>query len=124
MKDDKFKIVVIAKAFSFDLNDILSRFPNKEKVLKDKLKMLTYEVIELVYEANYMPISKFDNIRLEKEIKVLSKISMIDFLLEESYRKGYITESIFINKVKELTNLSKKVKNWIANEKSNYTRTT
>lgn len=119
MRDDKFKIIVIAKEFSFDLNNILCRFPNREMVLKDRIKLLIYEIIELIYEANYMPLDRYSNDRIKNQIKVLSKISVIDYLLEESYRKGYITENIFRNKSKELSDLSIKIKNWIAYEKSN-----
>ena len=59
MKDDKFKIIVLAKEFLFDINNILCRFPNNEKILKDKFKILLYEIVELIYEANYMPLDEY-----------------------------------------------------------------
>ena len=93
-----------------------------EKVLKDKLKLLVYEIIELIYETNYMPLDKYRNERIQYQIKILSKISVMDLLLEESYRKGYITESIFHDKSTELINLTKKVKGWIVYEKNNGAR--
>lgn len=119
MKDEKFKIISISKEFLFDLNSILCRFPNNEKVLKDTIKISMYEIIELIYEANYLPLNKYNNERIKIQIKILSKISLIDLLLEESYRKGYLTEAIFHNKSAVLTNLSIKVKRWISYEKSN-----
>ncbi len=119
MKDEKFKIVVLTKEFLFDINDILCRFPNNEKVLKDKMKSIIYEMLELIYAANYMSLDKYKKERNQLQIKILSKISLIDLLLEESYRKGYITESIFHNKSAVLTNLSVMVKRWIVYEKSN-----
>ena len=119
MKNDKFKILIIAKEFSFNLNDVLCRFPNKEKVLKDKMQSLIYEIIEFIYESNFMPLEKYRNERICIQIKVLSKISMLDFLLEESYRKGYITENIFRDKTKILSDLSSRIKGWINFEKSN-----
>lgn len=122
MKDDKFKIVVIAKKFSFNLNSVLCRFPNNEKVLKDKIKSLIYEIIEYIYEANYMPLDKYREERIKYQIKILAKVSMIDCLLEEAYRKGYITETIFHEKVKELNELSMRIKGWISYEKNNSER--
>ena len=122
MKDDKFKIIVITKEFLFDLDDILCRFPNKEKVLKDKYKILIYEIIELIYESNYLMLDKYRDERIRLQIKIISKISLLDLLLEESYRKGYITESIFRNKSKILSELSIKIKGWISYEKNNSKR--
>lgn len=122
MKDDKFKIIVITKEFLFDLDDILCRFPNKEKVLKDKYKILIYEIIELIYESNYLMLDKYRDERIRLQIKIISKISLLDLLLEESYRKGYITESIFRNKSKLLSELSIKIKGWISYEKNNSKR--
>ena len=119
MKDDNFKIVVITKEFLFDINDILCRFPNNEKVLRDKLKSSMYDVIELIYEANFLPLNKYKEERIKLQIKILSKISLIDLLIEEAYRKGYLSESIFHNKSAVLTNLRIKVKGWIAYEKNN-----
>lgn len=122
MRDDKFKIIVITKEFLFDLDDILCRFPNKEKVLKDKYKILIYEIIELIYESNYLMLDKYRDERIRLQIKIISKISLLDLLLEESYRKGYITESIFRNKSKILSELSIKIKGWISYEKNNSKR--
>lgn len=122
MRDDKFKIIVITKEFLFDLDDILCRFPNKEKVLKDKYKILIYEIIELIYESNYLMLDIYRDERIRLQIKIISKISLLDLLLEESYRKGYITESIFRNKSKILSELSIKIKGWISYEKNNSKR--
>ncbi|MBQ9181571.1 MAG: hypothetical protein IJ134_02955 [Bacilli bacterium] len=121
MKENKFKIIVIAKTFLFEIDTILCRFPNREIILKDKIKTLTYEIIELIYESNYIPLNKFKDIRILNQSKILSKISMIDLLLEESYKKGYITESIFHEKTALLLDLNKKVRGWIVYEKNNNT---
>ena len=119
MKEDKFKIIVLAKEFLFDIDSILCRFPNKEKMLKDKYKSILYEIIELIYEANFLMLDIYSKERIRLQLKILSKISMLDLLIEESYRKGYITENIFKNKSKQLSNISSKIKGWIAYEKNN-----
>lgn len=119
MKENRFKIIILAKSFLFEIDSILCRFPNKEKVLKDKLKTLMYEIIELIYQSNYMPLEKFNKNRILDQTKILSKISMVDLLLEESYKKGYISESIFHEKTTLLLDLYSKVKGWIKYEKSN-----
>ena len=122
MKNDKFKIIIVTKEFLFDLDDILCRFPNKEKVLRDKFKTCIYEMIELIYEANYLMLDKYKEQRIRLQLKIMTKISLIDLLLEESYRKGYISENIFKNKSKQLSDLCTKIKGWIAYEKNNSKR--
>lgn len=119
MKNDKFKIIIITKEFLFDIEDILCRFPNKEKVLRDKYKSLLYEIIELIYETNYLMLDEYREERIRLQLKIMSKISLLDLLLEESYRKKYITENIFKNKSKQLSDLWLKIKGWIAYEKNN-----
>lgn len=90
MKNDKLKIIILAKEFLFDIDSILCRFPNKEKVMRDKIKSLIYEIIELIYESNYLNLNTYEERRVILQSRILSKISVIDLLLEESYRKGYI----------------------------------
>lgn len=119
MKENRFKIIAMAKSFLFEIDSILCRFPNREKVLKDKIKILLYEIIELIYRSNYMPLNKFYNNRILDQTKILSKISMVDLLLEESYKKGYISETIFHEKTTLLLDLYTKVKGWIKYEKNN-----
>lgn len=122
MKNDKLKIIILAKEFLFDIDSILCRFPNKEKVVRDKIKSLIYEIIELIYESNYLNLNTYEERRVMLQSRILSKISVIDLLLEESYRKGYITENIFKCKSRELSLLTTKVKGWISYEKNNNKR--
>ena len=119
MKEDKFQIIIIAKKILFNLDDILCRFPNKEKVLKDRFKTTMYDLIEYIYLANYLPLNEYREKRKEYQVIILSKISIIDLLLEESYKKRYLPEELFKTKVKELTDLYIKVKGWISGGKSN-----
>lgn len=122
--NNKFKIIIEIKNFAFNLDDILCRLPNREKVLKDKFRVLIYEIIELVYKSNYLYNDKWNEERIIIQANVLSKISMLDFLLEESYRKGYLSESVFKNKTNSLTELNKMIKGWISYERSYNKRST
>ena len=101
MNSDKLKIIINIKKFIIDLDDILVRFPNREKILKDKIKSISYDILELVYRANYLEVEVYNKERIEIQSNILAKISFLDFLFEESYHKGYITESIFHKKIEE-----------------------
>lgn len=120
MKEEKFKLILLSKELVLSIDNILCRFPNKEKVLKDRIKSTLYDIIELIYNANYLPL-KFDE-RIIIQTRILSKISLIDFLLEESYRKGYLPEMVFHENTKILTELNIKIKGWISYGKNNSKR--
>ena len=119
MKSDKFKIIVIIKKFVLELDNILVRFPNKEKVLKDRLKSSLYDIIEFIYNANYLSLDINSNERILLQCKILSKLSLIDFFFEEAYKKGYLTESLFHKEINILSDLTTKIKSWMLYEKSN-----
>lgn len=119
MKNSELKIIILVKQFTLNLDDILSRYPNREKVLIDKIKLLIYDILELIYESNYMPLDNNKKERINAQLKLLSKLNVLDFLMEESYKKGYITENQFKEKENILTEINKLVKGWIAYGKSN-----
>ena len=119
MNSDKLKIIINIIKYIIDLDDILVRYPNREKILKDRVKSISYDILELVYRANYLEVEVYNKERIEIQSNILAKISFLDFLFEESYHKGYITESIFNKKIEELSNINNNVKKWILYGKSN-----
>ena len=120
MKQDNFIIIKSIKKLIIDLDSILKVFPNKEKVLRDNIKKTSYEILELCYEFNGLPIKSFYKERKILEYKVLSKISILYFYLEESYVLGYISESNTKRKSKELLSIYSKMKGLIKTEEGNY----
>lgn len=111
---EKFKIIVSAKNLIFEIDNILENFPKKEKVLRDKLKEYSYDILEYIYEANNLPI---DDSRILIQRKILTKINMLDFFMEESYKKKYISENICIKTTRTIKELSNMVSGWIKYEK-------
>ena len=68
-------------------------------------------VLELIYEAN----SSIDkNNYLDK---ISSKLSMLDFYFEESFKKKYISERQALRKTNELSVITKMMYGWIKNGK-------
>ena len=55
-------------------------FPNKYKVLRDKIISTCYDILKYIYRANI-----FQDINDKKEIIV--NIQMLNFYLEEAYKK-------------------------------------
>ena len=106
--------IQIIEAFSnegyiLSLDDFLVNYPKSEKILKDKIKSTSYEILELILLANL----KQD--KLVEQQLIISKINMLDFYFEESYKKKYISEKTCMRKVQELSNITKMVYGWIKN---------
>ena len=85
--------------------------PNKYMVLKNKIIETCYSILENIYRANI-----FQDIEDKKEIIV--NINMLNFYLEEVFRKELITPKKFESYVKHLTEIDKMTRAWFYYEKS------
>ena len=113
MKNDDFKVIVLTKKFILSLKSIVELFPNKERVLRDKLYSTSYDLLENIYYINNLKDYKK---RIKLEYKVLSKISFIDFLIEQAYYNKYISEKKCLSLSKSLTLIYIKVQGWIKSD--------
>ena len=113
---EKFKIIVTAKKLILEIDKLLETFPKKERVLRDKLKENSYDILEYVYEANNLSINKYLDNRILLQRKILTKISMLDFFMEESYKRKYISEDICLKNSKIIKDLSNMINGWIKYE--------
>lgn len=111
MKNERFNIAIKVKKFIFDINDLIVNFPKKDYDIKDRLKYSCYELLRLVYRANY------SKDKYEYQMDILTNISIIDFCLEESLNNQIIS----IKKLKYITNslndITKMVYGWIDADK-------
>ncbi|MBQ8472827.1 MAG: four helix bundle protein [Bacilli bacterium] len=111
--NDKFKIARYIKDFIIILDDYLVNYPKKYFELRNRLVNDSYELLELVYLANYM-----DNLdRKNIQIKSLMKINIIDFYIEESYKKRIISEKQSIKLSNNLLIINKMIYKWVQDEK-------
>ena len=102
---DKFLIVKYMKQFILSLDEIVINYPNKEMVIKNRLHSDSLDILEYIYQEELDKKKYYQN-------KILSKISMLDFYLEKSYKKKYISEKLCQKKSNELLHLSKMVYQW------------
>ena len=110
--NNEFRTIKNMKLFILSLDSFLVNYPKKEKVLKDKIKSTSYEILELIFLANLKPE------KLTEQQQILAKISMLDFYLEESYKKQYISEKLCKHKGKELSMITKMLYGWVKNGSS------
>lgn len=95
--NNEFRVLKHIKQFILSLDSILINYPKKEKVLKDKIKSTSYEILELILLANLK-----EN-RLQEQELIVVKLSMLDFYFEESFKKKYISEKQALRKTNELS---------------------
>ena len=110
--NDKFIIIKKIKIFIINLNDILINYPRKELILKNRIINTSYDILELINICNLD--NKKDNFNI-----LLSKIFMLDFYLEISYKNKYINEKICNKKSLELESIRKMIYGWIKSIKYN-----
>ena len=85
-------------------------FPNKYRVLRDKIISCSYNILENIIRANI-----FQEISYKKEIVV--QIQMLNFYLEEAYNKNILTDKKIISYTNHLVEIDKMVRSWILSEK-------
>lgn len=111
--NEKFLIIKNMKEFIMSLDNIVINYPRCEYFIKDRLFKDSYDILELMYKANY----KIDDVKKKDiQLNILSKISMLDFYFEKSYKNKYISEKQCSNKCNQLLKITKMVYGWINNE--------
>ena len=115
MKTYSFLIVKNMKIFIQSIDGIIVNYPRKELIIKNRLLNDSLDILELIYLANYQRDIKEKN---NLQMKLLSKISMLDFYLERSYLNKYISEKVFQNKCNQLNRITKMIYGWIKENES------
>ena len=113
MNNDKFKIARYVKEFILGLEEITVNYPKRYFELKGRLVNESYNLLELIYLANYTEIKN----RKPIQIKALMKINMLDFYLEESFKKKIISEGQSLKMCDKLLKINKMLFKWIDDEK-------
>lgn len=107
--NDRFLVVKYVKEFIYSIDSLVVNFPRKDFVIKDRIMNDSLDILEMIYIAN---MSDDKNLK----IKILSKLSMLDFYLERSYRNNIISEKVCKKKASELSNISKLIYGWIRSD--------
>ena len=112
LQNNRFIIADKVKKMIFFVDDLLINYPRKELVLRDKIEKGLYELLELIYYAN----TKEDRLDLQKQI--ISKISMLDFYFEISYKKKIINEKKLNVLCRSVEELKKMIYGWVKSDGS------
>ena len=107
--NDRFLVVKYMKSFICSIEDMVVNFPKKDYVIKNRMISDSLDILELIYLGNSIEDNK------EIKLKILSKLSMLDFYLERSYKNNIISEKV-LKKCNELAHITKLIYGWIRSE--------
>lgn len=110
MKEEKFKVIQFIRELILVIDKELENYPKKDVEIKNRIRTSTYDILEISYEANVT-----ENIELKKNLlnKIISKIKVIDFLLNLSYDKKLITEKKYYKLGQKLDDIIKYISGWL-----------
>ena len=110
MKEEKFKVLQFIRELLIIIEEQMDNFPKKDIELKNRIRNNSYDLLELVYNANLIK---------EKEEKIKSlnlavaKIKVIDFLVNLSYDKQIITAKKYLKIGNKMDDIIKYTTGWI-----------
>ena len=110
MKVEKFKLIQFIRELLILIDKHMENFPKKDIELKNRIRMNSYDILEIAYEANVT-----SNIEYKKQLlqKMLAKIKVVDFLLNLSYDKQIITEKKYYKFGNKMDDIVKYTTGWI-----------
>lgn len=110
MVTEKFKIIQQIRELLIMIDKNMVNFPKKDIELKNRIRMSSYDLLELSYEAN-----SIEDIEEKKKIlrKMIAKIKIIDFLLNLSYDKQIINEKRYYKFGEKMDDIIKYTTGWM-----------
>lgn len=110
MKAEKFKVIEFIRQLILAVDKELENFPKKELEIKNRIRTSSYDLLELAYEANTSEDISLKKIQLTK---MVSKIKIIDFLLNLSLDKMLITEKKYYKLAARIDDIIKYTTGWL-----------
>ena len=110
MKEEKFKIIQYIKELIVNIDNNLDNFPKKDIELKNRIRNISYDLLEIAYEANTIQNKEEKRRLLEK---LISKLKVTDFLLNICYDKQIINNKRYLKFGEKIDDISKFTVGWI-----------
>lgn len=110
MKDEKFKIIQFIRELILMIDKEMDNFPKKDIELKNRIRNLCYDILELAYEANVLTIS---DKKIECVQIIFGKIKILDFLLNMCYDKMIINQKKYFKFGEKMDDIIKYCTGWL-----------
>ena len=107
MKEEKFKVINFIRELIIYLDKYLENFPRKDLEIKNRIRNLSYDLLELAYKANISKENKNNYIN-----EIIAKIKVLDFLLNLCYEKQIINMKRYMKFGEKLDDILKYSIGW------------
>lgn len=112
MKDKLQIIIKLKKTYEY-VSISLENYPHKYLDLKERMENDLLNMIELAYLAN-LGVDRENN-----QLKVISKIYMVDYYLKLSYKKELISKKKYEGVSRHLLEINNMINSWIKSNEEN-----
>lgn len=109
MRTEKFKVIQYTRELLVMIDKNMDNFPKKDIELKNRIRMNSYDLLEIAYEAN-----STEEVEYKKKLlnRMMAKIKIIDFLLNLSNDKEIISEKKYYKFGAKLDDVTKYIVGW------------
>ena len=107
---DKLLIIKNFKLFMLESEKILCNIPKKDFIGREMFYRECCETLELIFFTNNLTENE---LKKEYQIKIISKISLLDFYIERLYRLKYISHKACMKMISQLDEITKMLYGWI-----------
>lgn len=117
IKEEKFKVIQFIRELIVYIENNLENFPRKDIELKNRLRNTSYDLLEIAYMANTN--SNSEN-RIELLETLISKVKILDFLLNLCYDKAIINSKRYSKFGTKIDDIVKYTSGWLKSLKTGH----
>lgn len=110
MKEEKFKVIQYIRELILIIDKQLDNFPKKDIEIKNRIRNLSYDLLENAYKANTITELTLKKDELET---LIAKIKVMDFLINLCYEKEIINTKRYMKFGERLDDISKYSTGWL-----------
>lgn len=109
MKEEKFKVINFIRELIVYIDKYLTNFPRKDIEIKNRIKNISFDMLELDYKANITNDEKDRNNYIED---IIVKVKILDFLLNMCYDKEIINMKKYLKFGEKMDDILKYLLGW------------
>ena len=110
MKEEKFKIIQFIRELIINIDNNLDNFPKKDIELKNRIRNISYDLLEIAYQANTTNRKDEKLLLLEN---LIAKLKVLDFLLNICYEKMIINNKRYVKFGEKIDDIAKFTTGWV-----------
>ena len=107
MKEEKFKIINFIRELIVYIDRHMDNFPRKEIEIKNRIRNISFDLLEIAYTANETKENKENYIN-----QIIAKVKVLDFLFNLCYEKQIINYKRYIKFGEKLDDILKYTIGW------------